>query len=219
MREGAKVLALVACLTCAPPPGARVAPVPRPVVIGQLGTNSAHLPALGVSPGLLDTLIAIAGGPRSVTVATMPDTLLGSYYNREDSIVLSSIVPAAPRHSPAAAANSTTRISPDWVISHEFGHRYDFHRRHKPCRRRAKRTAQATAENFYANRSDQEGFAEAFANAIDYLRYTAALGRHDTGSIIQRELFVPGTFDVVQELLRHRIYRDHPLADQTNRRK
>lgn len=219
MPAGARVLACITCLTCASPPGSRISPVPHPATSGQLGTSSPHLPALGVSPGLLDTLIAIAGAPRALEIVSMADTLLAMYHNTQDSIAVSTVVPASPRHKPGSRADARTRISPDWVISHEFGHRYDFHREHRPCRRWAPDVTRVTGANYYANTNRQERFAEAFANAIDYLRYTAVLGTHDIESLVQREYYVPGTFDVVRVLLRHRIYRGHPLSDATSRRK
>lgn len=178
----------------------------------QLGTSSRHLPALGVSPGLLDTLIAIAGAPRALVVTSMPDTVLATFYNREDSIAVSSVIPGAPRHTPARSPDGRTRISPDWVIAHEFGHRYDYNRNHKPCKRWAPDVTLSPATNRYANENSQERFAEAFANAIDYLRYTSSIGGHDMQSVIDREWYVPGTFQVVQLLLRHPVYRRHPLA-------
>lgn len=67
------------------------------------------------------------------------------------------------------------------------------------------------ADNDYANFSEDERFAGAFANAIDYIRFAGLEGWHSTHSLVLREWYVPGTFEMVRVLLRHPIYRRHPL--------
>lgn len=170
----------------------------------------------GFSPGLIDTLTAIAGAPRAFAVTALEYPYLAKYYGPQDSIAMSTVITWAPRHVPAPRVDYRTRISPDWVLAHEFGHRYDARRcGRRPCRGMIAAAISVPGENGYANTSAQERFAEAFANAIDYLRYTGALGRHDTESLLQREWYVPGTFEIVKLLLEHRIYRKHPINTRT----
>lgn len=177
----------------------------------------AHPQPHGFSPGLIDTLVAITGAPRAYVVTPLiQHPYLAKYYGPEDSIAMGTVITWAPRHTPAPRVGYETRISPDWVLSHEFGHRYDSKRcGKKRCRSSIAAAISGNAENDYANTDAQEHFAEAFANAIDYLRYAGALGRHDTESLLQREWYVPGTFQVVRMLLAHRIYRGHPLNKRT----
>ncbi len=176
-------------------------------------------PALGFSPGLLDTLIAIAGAPAAMIVTPIPHPYLGMYHALTDSIALSPILAWSPRHRPSERVDRDTRVAPDWVLAHEFGHRYDAMLRHRPCADWMVNANRISADNPYANQDAQERWAEAFANAIDYLRYTGKFKKHDMESLIQREWFVPGTFQVVRVLLQHPIYRRHPLARGERRRK
>lgn len=168
----------------------------------------------GPSPGLADTLAAIAGMPRAVDVAPLPPDWLGSYSKENDIIKLSPLmVLYYPRHRPDSVVTWQTRTSPDWVLSHEFGHRFDKRRGYIPSRVWMREPYRTRAASPYANTHQEERWAEAFANAVDFLRYAAVEQRRDVvlRSLAQRETFIPGTSDVVEYLLRFGVFRSHPL--------
>lgn len=168
----------------------------------------------GFSPGFLDTLEAIAGRPKRLEVAHLPSHWLGAYVKPADAILISPfVVLYSARHTPDSVATRQTRNAPDWVLSHEFGHRFDKRRSYLPSRVWLRESYSTYALCEYANTDMGERWAEAFANAVDFLRY-AGVERSRAAvlrSRAQREAFVPGTSDVVDYLLRTRIFRDHPL--------
>lgn len=162
----------------------------------------------GFSPGLRDTLEAIAGRPRVLVIAPpLNPAFAATYSTLTDSITIDPWVLLEPR---VVLGPAPLRGTADFVLAHEFGHRYDYRRRH-PCRRMSRPLTLIMGGVWYANLNDEERFAEAFASAIEYIRYTGLLGRHDRVSVAVREWEVPGTLDLIVMLLRHPIYRDHPL--------
>lgn len=168
----------------------------------------------GFSPGLIDTLEAIAGRPKGIEVAALPQNWLGGYVNPNDVILISPRVALfLPRHKPDSVATMRSRMSPDWVLSHEFGHRFDKRRGYMPSRVWMREHFLVIAGCDYANFDAGERWAEAFANAIDFLRFSAGEPSHPVvlRSLAQREVFVPGTAAVAAYLLRFRVFRDHPL--------
>ncbi len=198
-----RMLIAVTWLGCASVPGATDVRPSAPVA--QIST--------GFSPGLIDTLTAIAGAPRAFVLLPLPEGWLGAYIIPADIIVISPEIAQLVPHRPDSIPTWHTRISPDWVLSHEFGHRFDRRRGFAPSRVWMRDAYRVWAASPYSNKDVGERWAEAFANAIDFLRFAAT----DPGrpaihrSLAARELFVPGTADVVDVLLRHRIYARHPL--------
>lgn len=183
----------------------------RPLLLLLLFASPLHAQ---FSPGFVDTLEAIAGKPRSIDVLPLPPGWLGAYFKVKDVIVISPVITmyAAP-HRPDSLATWETRMSPDWVISHEFGHRFDSRRSLLPSRVWIRESYAIRATCDYANAHPEERWAEAFANAVDFLRFSGSEPGHALvlRSLAQRESYVPGTSDVVAYLLRLRVFRAHPL--------
>ena len=201
----ARVLVAIACLSCAPPAHRPATGIP---IAGNFGDNTRF------SPGVIDTLRAIAGKPHGVVVMQLPPNWLGAYIKPVDVIIIApEVARLFPAHRPDSAATWLTRMSPDWVLAHEFGHRLDRRRGHEPSRVWMRSAYKIAAQSEYANSDLEERWAEAFANAFDLLRYAATEPDRERvrRSMAQREAFIPGTGDVIAFLLRQPIYRAHPL--------
>lgn len=172
------------------------------------------IPLTGFSPGFVDTLVRVAGAPRRLEVLPLPGNMIGAYSPKHDFIIIDTRTARwMPRHRPDSLATWLTRISPDWVLAHEFGHRFDARRGHLPSRQWMRGSYAVRATSDYANEDAGERWAEAFANATDFLRYAASEREHAAvlRSLAARETFIPGTADVVAFLLEHRVYARHPL--------
>ncbi|MGK2933706.1 MAG: hypothetical protein ACSLFE_00475 [Gemmatimonadaceae bacterium] len=177
------------------------------------GTRAAAQGPTGFSPGLIDTLITIAGAPRGIHAVPLPANWLGAYVTPADVILILPEVAHFSRRVPDSLATWETRISPDWILAHEFGHRFDRRRGRMPSLLWMRDAYRIPGTCAYANAHPEERWAEAFANAIDFLRFAAVERRQPVvlRSLAAREVFVPGTSGVVEYLLRQRIYRRHPL--------
>lgn len=119
---------------------------------------------------------------------------------------------------------------PEYAFAHEMGHRReaaelaqgDFTLAHKL--QAVQDSVESDAFNHhrsdpvaYWNTNGAEHYAEAFANAVTFLRHTAAQ-RADLGLpqrvaplMAQADSVVPGTRLMIQKLLAHPLYAQHPL--------
>lgn len=186
-----------------------------------------------VSSPFADTLRAITGAPSVIRpVNDLPSDATANYRGlpgflpgqaQADTINLTpealerdSFVP-----TPAGMPRAGDGV-PQYVLAHEFGHRYDYEQRVRAAQNGNGRGEWAIdsvraaggmpSYGNYAARNRGEHAADAFANAVSYLRATDR--NPDGANISAAELAVPGTFAVVQRLLREPIYAKHPLAIQ-----
>jgi len=168
----------------------------------------------GFTPGFVDTLEAIAGRPKRLEIGSLPLHWLGSYDKSGDVIRINpALVQYGPRHRPDSIASSVSRNTPDWVLPHEYGHRFDKRRGFLPSKMWLRESFGIRGLCDYANTDRDERWAEAFANAVDFLRYAAV--EPSLAAVLrsraQREAYIPGTSDVVDYLLKFRVFREHPL--------
>lgn len=160
-----------------------------------------------------DTLRAIAGTP---SVTQLGNTgfrdAIGRYSGSPETADTLTLRPDALNRdawaeTPPGMDRSGTRV-PEYILAHEMGHRYDAaHKFNTPVD--SVRAANGAPTEGYASKGRGEHTAEAFANAIDFLRTTAQ--SRDGRSIADYERSVPGTVALVRSLLDLPIFAHHPI--------
>lgn len=185
-----------------------------------------------------DSMFAITGRPRAMATSWNIDddpTVAGAYYPRADSLVLTSGAFRGPgnEYNPLVGAPQRREPYPDPVetpeglFAHELAHRfmdrkgnaYDPEGQHA-----AVRLHFSLMNNFgsvplhgYAATNSSEYEAQAFSNAVQFLRATAGdpthpgLVQQDQPLLARYDAKIPGTTKVVQYLLAQPLYAGHPL--------
>lgn len=129
--------------------------------------------------------------------------------------------------SPAGYDRAPGR-DPEYTLAHEMGHRFEQKMRmqelggydHRVPGIASARVFDSTVTSpkatGYAATSPKEHFADAFANAVDFLRITSKTGRGQTEATLrpaaaEYERRVAGTTPMIQALLAQPIYKNHPI--------
>lgn len=156
------------------------------------------------SSSYADTLYALFGRPARpaglVGERGREAGRIGEYLQGRDSLALD-------------PARMSTRAQLRHVLAHELAHRWQ---RELPARVAAAWGAvpRITDPKRYGHTDRTEQQAEAVAFAVHYLQTTAgtSIEAEAAAALLARyERFVPGTGLMVRELLRHAVYKEHPL--------
>lgn len=179
---------------------------------------------------LLDTLFAITGKPRKIAQQPISPGAVGKYSMGRDSVSMSpnafeGNLNQRPVGEPAAREPDENFRSPERILSHELGHRM-FLGGDVPLADPARVGMQRTRDSVekaggrlpgYSGTNPDEHEAEAFANAIQFLRYTSsAKPAPDTrksldGLRSEYDKSVPGTSYMIDYLLKQPVFAHHPL--------
>lgn len=204
---------------------------------------SDSLPKYLASP-MMDTLTSVMGKPEEYGLKLDPNsTTLGVHKtvgkvarNRQridlnPKLFAQDTIPDKEKGG-IGRATTAEKDQLDFVNAHEHGHQFDasfdasfltsnFWRTFYPNEgsRPTYKVKYRKPEDAYSHNSASEHFAQAAANAFDFLRKTRELdlgNNPKTTEIIkafvdQRERDIPGTLMIVNYFLRQPIYKDHPL--------
>jgi hypothetical protein len=131
--------------------------------------------------------------------------------------------------APRPSDEQRSATSPEYVLAHELGHRSRIVAAMvnggSPTRSAVRREQDATfrdrqpdaPDGAYWAENAHEHHAEAFANAVQYLRATAGIRAHPDQlarvepTMSRYEQAVPGTAQMVTRLLQHPLYTNHPI--------
>lgn len=187
------------------------------------------------SPGAFaDSLHTLYGHPVQYVPLRedAPDSVLGETW-RSDGIGFMSLRPSAiaqslnTRDARASLGTPTwdEQEEPRWIVTHEYGHLDRGTPPRSPIARAYWSAAAREISGGIArgeHRGDQrlrdveEAYAEAYANAFDFLQTTAGAPKNRASvealrtALAQRDRDIPGTAGIVRRLLLHPLYGKHP---------
>lgn len=195
---------------------------PLPKAVGQ------NIPAT-----FEDSLRAIAGSPLASVSMSGPNTVLGKIERLPGGAnsTLGGFGPAAGYYLPTPDVVVTDRtLSPsehDRVLAHEYAHHLAS-KQSPAVMAQFLRVAPAANPGSYAATSPREHFADAFAEAVDFLRRTSRYANGDvtrpagqpdalaTQIIRNEDTDNPGAAAIVRYLLTQPLYANHPLRGRAN---
>lgn len=177
---------------------------------------------------MADTLWQISGGGKPIQttsqMGTIPTRLKGAVASYVPFLDVVSLDPSALQYDEDSMRSDATQS-----LSHEAGHRADSRRSDAPGRNASFEVPKPTGSlspleqkargmvDWYYQTSPDEGYAQAFGNAMSILRNSPRMlqegaTREDyVKGLAEAESVTPGVGGVVEALLKEKPFQQHPL--------